>query len=203
MIKHKCFISFKTSDMYYKKSIQNLLGDRIIDKSLNEPIDSDDEKYVMQKIRDDHLKDSSVTLFLIGENSSESCLEALFNKQMYIKKELSASLYKSSGKGRNGIVGIVLPEMYSKIYNGKHKCDMCGNDHNIVFIDDNTVIKEFSANYYIEELQGDCGAWSEKDRYCVLVKYDDFISDSDTYIDKAFEKKSDERLLKHIKVFPK
>lgn len=198
MIKHKCFISFKTSDMRYKENIQKLLGDMIIDKSLNEPIDSEDEDYIMQKIRDDHLKDSSVTLFLIGDNSNEN-----IEKQDFIKKELSASLYKSKGKGRNGILGIVLPGMYSKVYKGVYACSGCGNEHNNVCIDDDTVIKEFSANYYIKDLQESCGAWKYDDRYCVLVNYDDFIDDPDRYINQAFEKKTDERLLNHIKVFPK
>ena len=47
--KHKCFISFKTQDIEYKKYIQNHLSVEMIDKSLNEPINSDDEDYIMQK----------------------------------------------------------------------------------------------------------------------------------------------------------
>lgn len=42
---HKCFISFKTEDAYYKKEIQKWSEKNkvdMIDKSLNTPIDSDD-----------------------------------------------------------------------------------------------------------------------------------------------------------------
>lgn len=38
---HKCFISFKTEDKYYKKRIQEDLGINMIDKSLNKAIDSE------------------------------------------------------------------------------------------------------------------------------------------------------------------
>ena len=63
---HKCFISFKTKDSDYKDYIQNDLDLDMIDKSLNDPIDSEDEDYIMRKIREDYLSDSTVTIFLIG-----------------------------------------------------------------------------------------------------------------------------------------
>ena len=47
---HKCFISFKTEDMDYKKKIQEDMDIDMIDKSLDEPINSDDEDYIMRKI---------------------------------------------------------------------------------------------------------------------------------------------------------
>ena len=66
---HKCFISFKTEDMDYKKKIQEDMDIDMIDKSLDEPINSDDEDYIMRKIREDYLADSTVTIYLIGEYS--------------------------------------------------------------------------------------------------------------------------------------
>lgn len=47
MAKHKCFISFKSQNMDYKTYIQNELDVDMIDKSLNEPIQSQDENYIM------------------------------------------------------------------------------------------------------------------------------------------------------------
>ena len=47
---HKCFISFKTEDLKYKKYIQDSLNIDIIDKSLNTPINSFDEDYIMRII---------------------------------------------------------------------------------------------------------------------------------------------------------
>ena len=54
---HKCFISFKKEDEYYKKKIQSWVDDNkvdMIDKSLNTPIDSNNENYIMRKIREDY-----------------------------------------------------------------------------------------------------------------------------------------------------
>ena len=54
---HRVFISHKREDKAYKNYIQSNLGVDMIDKSLNEAIDSDDEDYVMRKIREDYLAD--------------------------------------------------------------------------------------------------------------------------------------------------
>ena len=47
-MRHKCFISFKTEDAAYKRYIQTDLNVDMIDKSLNTPINSYDEEYIMQ-----------------------------------------------------------------------------------------------------------------------------------------------------------
>lgn len=200
MTKHKCFISFEIEDNAYKEQIQASESIDMIDKSLNEPINSDNPDYVMQKIRDNNLKDSSVTIFLIGSFSAEIIGE---KEQYYIKKELQASLYHSLNHGRNGILGIVLPDMYSNIYKGKSKqpCQICGGFHDIVCIDDSTTIKEFSANYYIQKGHTSC-AWSEDQRYCVLTRWDDFILDPNRFINAAWEKR-DEDIAQKITVYPK
>jgi hypothetical protein len=157
----------------------------MIDKSLNEAIDSDDEDYVMRKIREEYLSDSTVTIFLIGTHSSENEGE---EEQVYINRELQASLYNGKANSRNGISGIVLPDMYDKIYKGSYTCNKCGN-HSHIAINNDTVIKEFSCNYYIEPLENGKCAWSEDDRYCVLVKWEDFEKDPKEYIDQAFDKR--------------
>lgn len=186
---HRVFISHKREDKAYKNYIQNNLGIDMIDKSLDEAIDSTDEDYIMRKIREDYLSDSTVTIFLIGEHSSENKGE---KEQVYIKRELQASLFDGKANSKNGILGIVLPNMYDKIYTGSGICKTCGNNHTYVSINDSTTIKEFSYNYYIPNNK--C-AWSEEDRYCVLVKWDDFAIDAksaEKYIDKAFDKRQSE-----------
>lgn len=181
---HKCFITFKTEDEDYKKYIQEELDIDMIDKSLNEPIDSDDEDYIMRKIREDYLSDSTVTICLIGTSSSENLG---WDEQRFIKRELQASLYNGQNNSKSGILGIVLPSMYDSIYTGSGICDTCGNSHTYVNINDSTIIKEFSYNYYIPNNK--C-SWSEDDRYCVLVKWSDFKINPNYYIDKAFDKRS-------------
>ena len=181
---HKCFISFKTEDKKYKKYIQEDLKIDMIDKSLNTPINSTDEDYIMRKIREDYLSDSTVTIHLIGEYSAEN---SLYENQAYIKRELQASLYNGENNTKNGILGIVLPNMYDKIFKGSEVCSVCGKSHNIVCINDSTVVKEFSYNYYIPK---DGCSWSEEDRFCVLVKWSDFEKNPELYINKAFDKRS-------------
>lgn len=197
---HKCFISFKTEDIQYKRQIQSWVDDNrvdMIDKSLNEPINSDDEDYIMRKIREDYLSDSTVTIFLIGKNSSENLG---WWQQRYVKRELQASLYNGIGNTRSGILGVVLPEMYDAIFLGSGTCSICGGIHNYVEIDDRTVIKEFSRNYYLNS-HGKCG-YNEDDRYCVLVKWDDFKVNPNIFIEQAFQKRS-HPIANEVVVYPK
>lgn len=197
MSTHKCFISFKTHDMEFKKYIQENLAVDMIDKSLNEPIDSQDEDYIMRKIREDYLKDSTVTIHLIGSESSEN---NYCQNQNYIKRELQASLSDTSAGKRNGILGVVLPSMYDRIYRGEQACFTCFKNHDVVKINEDTTIKEFSYNFYLP-LDNDKHAWSEEDRYCILVKWDDFKKNPNRYIDQAFDKRSSD-IVKKIKVRP-
>lgn len=132
--------------------------------------------------------------------SKKVCREIIsLQDQTYIKRELQASLYNGENNTKNGILGIVLPSMYDKVYKGKEQCSVCGKNHNIVCINDNTTIKEFSYNYYIPKESG-C-SWSEDERYCVLVKWEDFKNDPETYIDNAFNKRKSE-ISKKTKVRP-
>ncbi|MBU1143207.1 MAG: TIR domain-containing protein [Firmicutes bacterium] len=188
---HKCFISCKKEDNGYKKHLLTIFNKiDVVDKTLDRWIDSEDGDYIMGVIRDEYLYDSTVTIFLIGEYSSEK--EGYDyegnDHQYFIRKELQASFYNREHKKRSGVLGVVLPQIYSQVYKGQYTCSTCGATHNHVSINDNTVIKEFSANYYIQPHTG-C-SWSDDDRYCVLVKWDDFLVDPERYIDLAFEKRN-------------
>lgn len=192
----KCFISFKSENEYYKKYIQDHLDVDIIDKSLNEPIQSYDEDYILRKIRKDYLSDSTVTIHLIGNRSSEDLGS---HEQRFIKRELQASLYHRQGNTKSGILGVVLPEMNASIYKGRYYCWECSGNHNSVAINDSTVIKEFSYNYYIPH---DKCSWSEDNRYCVLTAWEDFKKDPNKSIEMAFQKRSD-NITEKTKVYPK
>lgn len=195
--KHKCFISFKTENTSYKNYIQYNLNVDMIDKSLNEPINSDDEDYIMRKIREDYLSDSTVTICLIGKHSAENNPN---ENQTYIKRELQTSLYNGANNTRNGILGVVLPEMIDSIYKGKYTCPTCGESHNAIVINNDTVIREFNYNYYIPKLNNTCH-WTEDERYCVLVRWDDFCKSPETYIEKAFQKRNSS-IANKVKVYP-
>lgn len=187
---HKCFISFKKEDVAYKQHLVKLFDEEdIIDKTLDKVIDSEDGDYIMQVIRDEYLKNSTVTICLIGTHSSENeGYDSVGRHHNYfIIRELQASLYNGKNNTRNGVLGVVTPEMYDLIFQGTCICSTCGDIHNCIMVDDNTVIKEFSANYYIEPHDG-C-SWTEEERYCILVKWDDFVQNPEQYINKAYEKR--------------
>ncbi|WP_299246273.1 TIR domain-containing protein [uncultured Aquimarina sp.] len=191
----KCFISFKTEDADYKEVIQNDLDIDMIDKSLNEAIDSDDEEYIMRQIREDYLSDSTVTIHLIGKHSAE---ERGKQEQKFIKRELQASLYNGENNTKNGILGVVLPNMYDNIYLGTSSCTSCGNLHNTIKVDNTTTIREFNYNYYIPNNR--C-SHSYEDRYCVLVKWKDFYIAPEEYIEQAFNKR-EAPISNKTKVYP-
>ncbi len=180
-----CYISFKTEDATYKKYIQESLHIDIVDRSLNEAINSTDEDYIMRKIREDYLSSSTVTILLIGSYGAES--RGAY-EQRFIKRELQASLYHGIGNTQNGILGIVLPSMYDAIFKGAYTCPNCGGGHTTVAVNDDTTIKEFSYNYYIPHNK--C-SWKEEDRYCVLCRWDDFDKNHEVYIEQAFNKRSE------------
>jgi hypothetical protein len=186
-MRHKCFISFKVENIEYKEYILKELNIEMIDKSLDYEIDSTNEDYIMKIIKEKYLRDSTVTIHLIGKHSAEN---AIGQDQIFIKRELQASLYDGENNRRNGILGVVLPEVENKIYYGNEKCEKCDTEHSIVAIDENTVVLEFYKNYYIPKYTG-C-SWNEDERYCVLVKWEDFIKFPEEYIEKAFEKRNSE-----------
>lgn len=192
---HKCFISFKKEDEKYKLAIQNMEGIDMIDKSLNEAIDSEDEDYIMKKIREDYLSDSTVTVHLIGSKSAENFG---YEEQKFIKRELQASLYDGENNPRSGILGIVLPYVADEIYKGPYNCPVCTGVHNHVKIGDETVVREFSYNYYIPH--GKC-AHSDGDRYCVLTTWDIFSSDPNRFIEESFSKR-EHAISRKVKVRP-
>lgn len=180
----KVYISFKAEDMAYKAYLQEQDYIDYVDKSLNTPINSTDPDYIIRKIREDYLKDSTVTIHLIGLHGSENAGPV---EQRYIKGELQASFYAGGDHSKNGVLGIVLPEANGNIFQGTYICSNCGNSHNYVNIGDSTTIKEFSYNYYIPNNK--C-AHAEDDRYCALVKWDDFLLEPSAHIEKAFDKRT-------------
>lgn len=192
---HKAFISFKFEDVDYKDAIKDIPGIDMIDKSLNEAINSYNEDYIMQKIRTEYLSDSTVTIHLIGARSAEWLGSY---EQRYIKRELQASLWDSASNPKNGILGVVLPHVHATVYRGDYSCSACGNTHRNVNIGDQTVVTEFSYNYYIPNEK--C-SWSDDDRYCVLAPWDDFYANPNVWIDAAFDKR-DAPISKKTKVKP-
>lgn len=62
--------------------------------------------YILQRIRDDYLADSTVTIHLIGAYGPE---KRGWYEQQHTKRELGASLYDGTSNTKSGILGVVLP----------------------------------------------------------------------------------------------
>lgn len=104
--RHKCFISYHhENDQYYKERFVKLFDyylDIFIDKSVGEgEINSNSSTdYIMQQIRDNYLRDSSVTIVLVGKDTW---------KRKFIDWEISASIRNTQKNPRSGLFGIILP----------------------------------------------------------------------------------------------
>ena len=100
--KHKVFISYHQEDIDEVREFINDFNFVCITRALGasmdqDIIDSTDTDYVMRRIRELYLKDTTVSIVLIGK-----CTWA----RRYIDWEIQASL---RSKNPNGLVGIVLP----------------------------------------------------------------------------------------------
>ncbi len=71
-LKHKVFVSYyHHDDQKYRKQFERICNDVIVSQSVNiGDIDPNaDTEYVRQKIRDEYLRDSTVTVVLIGKHT--------------------------------------------------------------------------------------------------------------------------------------
>jgi hypothetical protein len=104
-VRRKCFISYYAGDKGPVDSFIADFGDVFIPKVIgvtnaDDFIDSANSDYVMSKIREKYLGDSTVTICLIG-----SCTHS----RRYIDWELKSSLRQGQNSLPNGLLGILLP----------------------------------------------------------------------------------------------
>jgi hypothetical protein len=106
--RRKVFVSYHHGgDQWFYNEFSRVFHDRwetLYDNSLERQVDSDDTRYVMQRIRDNHITGTSCTIVLIGARSHE---------RKYVDWEIKATLDK-----QHGLLGVVLPT-HSKTADGK------------------------------------------------------------------------------------
>lgn len=108
MTRHKCFISYHHSDEDEVNEFirtfdheRDVFIARGIGKEMSDDIiQSDDTNYVMRRIRELYLKDSTVTILLLGK-----CTWA----RKYVDWELQSSLRSGETVTANGLLAIKLP----------------------------------------------------------------------------------------------
>jgi hypothetical protein len=104
MVRHKTFISYHhANDQQYKDwLIDNFGGEYFIDHSVGEGDIGDGIKTetIRQNIRDKFLRDSTVTLVLIGTQTWQ---------RKHVDWEIASSIRHTQYNSRSGLVGLILP----------------------------------------------------------------------------------------------
>ena len=97
------FISFHEQDIRRKEAFVRMMGKRIVDRSVDTGnIDDTGLKTatVRQKIRDEYIRDATVTIVLIGPRTWQ---------RKHVDWEIGSSVRKTKRNPRCGLLGIVLP----------------------------------------------------------------------------------------------
>lgn len=110
--RHKVFVSFHHKDQSFKDALIAYNNDHsiFIDKSV-EIGDFDDElsdQYVRQEIRDQCLKDSTVTILLVGDET---------RNRKHVDWELYSSMVDGAVNKKSGILVVELPHVHNQCYN--------------------------------------------------------------------------------------
>jgi len=109
-MKHKVFISYHhANDQYYKEELLRLNEEYeiFIDMSVDTGDISDDlpDESIRTKIRDEYLKNSSVTILLVGTQTKY---------RKHIDWEIYSSMYDGKVNKKSGILVIQLPTIHPK-----------------------------------------------------------------------------------------
>lgn len=214
---HKIFVSYKYADdnVNNLESNSNSTVRDYIDK-FEEKLDETDDIYkgesdgedlsqlsedtIWEKLKD-RIYDSSLTIVFISPNMKESYKN---DKDQWIPWEISYSLKEISRKNKNGdavtsktnaMLAVVLPDSdnsYSYYLEKKDCCKSnCTLHHtNRLF----NIIKNNKFNYNngtTEECDNNQKIWHGTCSYIEAVKWCDFISDINKYIDAAYDRQND------------
>ena len=100
--RHRVFVSFHHADQTYKDSFVQMMGDDIVDESVGDgDIDINIRtETARQKIRDEFIRDATVTVALIGPCTWQ---------RKHVDWEIGSSLRKTELNPRCGLLGILLP----------------------------------------------------------------------------------------------
>lgn len=141
--KHKVFISYHhENDQYYKERLLefNEYYQIFIDGSVDTGGISDDldDKAIREKIRDEYLRDSTVTILLVGLETK---------KRKHIDWEIYSSMFDGRVNKKSGILVINLPSIKCTYYSARHKGEkerFYPNETSWITIDDKS---EFESRY--------------------------------------------------------
>lgn len=105
--RHQVFVSYHHSvyDQPYRNNFENLFAnihDIMVSKSvqIGEIASNIETETIRQKIRDEYLRDSTVTVVLIGAETW---------KRKHVDWEIGSSIRQTQNNQRSGLLGIILP----------------------------------------------------------------------------------------------
>ena len=105
--KRRCFISYHHADELEVQAFLDTYSNaeafthRALGLDMSKDIvDSNDTNYVMRRIREQYMQNTSVTIIMVGQNTW---------KRRYVDWEIAASLRNGFGNPANGLLGIKLP----------------------------------------------------------------------------------------------
>lgn len=186
MARRKTFISYHHENEQWAKDkiIEEFGGEDFLDVSVHDgDIDVGlPEDTIMKKIRNKYLKNSTVTLVIVGQETS---------KRPFINSEIQASLW---GSNPNGLVAVVTDEIYDKIYrDGTCSSSTCDckvriPQNHVVYLPE-LVYKNRDIDRNKDIKKSPCH-YNDSQVYCSLTKFSNFIKDPDKYINAAFDKRS-------------
>ena len=109
-VKHRCFVSYHKVNPTAVKNFVEEFSDVFTAKTVgvtdeDDFINSDDAEYVMRRIREKYLSNTTVTIVLIGE-----CTKA----RKYVDWEIASSLRNDPVNGRSGLLGINMKSVGSR-----------------------------------------------------------------------------------------
>jgi hypothetical protein len=115
MNNHRAFISYHhaiddQAKLQFEKQFGNgvaFTSGSVSDGDINPNLKTDT---IRQKIRDEYLRDTSVTIVLIGPKTWQ---------RKHVDWEIGSSLRHTSNNSRSGLIGIVLPSYYQAYFGGK------------------------------------------------------------------------------------
>lgn len=102
ILRHKVFVSFHHDDQIFKDMFVGMMEGYIVDKSVEDGDIDDNLKVdtIRRKIRDDFIRDATVTVVLIGP-----CMW----QRKHVDWEIGSSLRATKTNPRCGLLGILLP----------------------------------------------------------------------------------------------
>ena len=109
-VRHRCFVSHHKANSTAVKNFVEEFSDVFTAKTVgvtdeDDFIDSEDDEYVMRRIREKYLSNTTVTIVLIGE-----CTKA----RKYVDWEIASSLRNDPVNGRSGLLGINMESVGSR-----------------------------------------------------------------------------------------